>query len=75
MDISVCQRILTPHTLCVKITGREVPMKTSVIKELRDKGLSWTQIGEIEAKHTKAEAHREGVRLRSQYRREYQKPN
>lgn len=50
-------------------------MKTSVIKELRDKGLSWTQIGEIEAKHTKAEAHREGVRLRSQYRREYQRPN
>ena len=73
MDISVCQRILTPHTLCVKITGREVPMKTSVIKELRDKGLSWTQIGEIEAKHTKGRS-TGGVR-RSQYRREYQRPN
>ena len=44
------------------------------IKELRDEGQSWTEIGKIEARTTHADPRTEGVRLRSQYRRAYEPP-
>lgn len=49
-------------------------MTNEHIKELRDEGLSWTEIGRIEARTTHADPRTEGVRLRSQYRRAYEPP-
>lgn len=49
-------------------------MTNEHIKELRDEGLSWTEIGKIEARTTHADPRTEGVRLRSQYRRAYEPP-
>lgn len=49
-------------------------MTSEHIKELRDEGLSWTEIGSIEARTTHADPRTEGVRLRSQYRRAYEPP-
>jgi hypothetical protein len=49
-------------------------MDNERIKELRDEGHSWTEIGKIEARTTHADPRTEGVRLRSQYRRAYEPP-
>lgn len=49
-------------------------MTNEHIKNLHDEGLSWTEIGRIESRTTHGDPRREGVRLRSQYRRAYEPP-